>query len=59
VNITWQKFKKKSHLFLKAGSMNEPQEKEAALEVKYLPQVLPKMSWRRNKPTKSKKRQNR
>jgi hypothetical protein len=49
----------KKNLFLKAGKMNEPQEKEAALEVKNLPQVLSRMSWRRNKPTKSKKHQNR
>jgi len=46
---------KKNHHFLEAGRMNEPQEKEATLEVKYLPRVLSRMSWRRNKRTKSKK----
>jgi hypothetical protein len=51
--------KKKNHHFLKAGRMNEAQEEEAALEMKYLPRVLSRMSWRRNKPTTSKQRQNR
>jgi hypothetical protein len=52
---------KKNHHFLKAGRMNEPQEKEAVLEVKYLPRVLSGMSWRRKnqrspKSTKTGKR---
>jgi len=50
---------KKNHHFLKAGSLKEPQERKAALEVKYLPRVLSRMSWKRKKPTKSKKHQNR
>jgi hypothetical protein len=51
--------KKRNHHFLKAGRLKEPQEKEAALEVKYLPRVLSRMSWRRNETSKSKKHQNR